>query len=164
MRLPVSLLLVSKALLLSSCGYSIAIQSNSTTSSSSIPSTSSTTTTIDYGDACTASGDRELQKLINGAGEAWEKAVDGDGTPTDKESSNLRNAMVRYRSFVREANLPTMSDTQSDLVDAIQDFLIALNDYEESGSKDLSVNDMRIVFMDAESDFIKAWNEVCTKT
>jgi hypothetical protein len=57
-----------------------------------------------------------------------------------------------------------MSDAQSNLVDAIQDFLVALNDYEESGSEDLSVNDLRIVFLDAESDFIEAWNEACAET
>jgi hypothetical protein len=72
-------------------------------------------------------------------------------------------ALKELRTYVRRLDLPTMSVVQSELVDAIENFLNAYNTYWESGKKNLSVNDYLIPLSDARLDFLDAWMSDCTK-
>ena len=120
-----------------------------------------TTTTISYGKDCNKVVEAEMQRLRDVLAVAWGKATDNGGTPTREEHQAKSMAMKELRSYVRSLDIPTLTAEQNGYVDAMENYLIAYNQYIESGKKDLSVNDYIIPFTDAEDDFASAWNAVC---
>ena len=75
----------------------------------------------------------------------------------------LTDAYRDFRSFIRNLDIPFASAQQRKFVDAIQDYVDALNRYLESDGKDLSVNDYLIPLSDAESDFNNAFLGTCQR-
>ncbi len=148
------------ALAMSSCGYEISIQStetSTTTSTTTIPPTT-TTTTIYLGADCHPSIETEwieLRKVLS------EARIHASGVPTTKEYNAEVGAWRNLRTFIRSLDIPTLTVEQNAYVDAIQDYLVAYNQYIDSGKTDLSVNNYRIPMSDAANDFVDAWNEVC---
>jgi len=148
------------ALVMSSCGYKISIQStetSTTTSTTTIPPTT-TTTTIYLGDDCHSSIETEWTELRGVASEARSQA---SGVPTTKEYNAEVRAWRNLRAFIRSLDIPTLTVEQNTYVDAIEDYLVAYNQYIDSRKTDLSVNNYWIPMSDAEDDFVDVWNEVC---
>jgi hypothetical protein len=119
-----------------------------------------TTTTISYGKDCNKIVEAEMQRLRDVLTVAWDNATT-DGVPTREEHRAKSMAMKELRSYVRSLDIPTLTVEQNGYVDAMENYLIAYNQYIESGKRDLSVNDYIIPFTDAEDDFASAWNAVC---
>ena len=149
---PTRKLLICLTIILSatSCGYQITKSTTTTTT---------TTTTIDYGQDCNLTVDKTIQELSDAVDLAWKNAT--DGVPTRTEYEEMVRALKFYRSDIRTLDIPTMSVVQSELVDAIENFLNAYNTYWESGKKNLSVNDYIIPYTDARTDFTIAWDATC---
>ena len=137
---------------ISSCGNSEPV---------AVETTVATTTTISYGKDCNKVVGAEMQRLRDVLAVAWDKATDNGGTPTREEHRAKSMAMKELRGYVRSLDIPTLTAEQNGYVDAMENYLIAYNQYIESGKKDLSVNDYIIPFTDAEDDFASAWNTVC---
>ena len=149
------LITATVALIMSSCGYEISVQSTETTTT--IPPTT-TTTTIYLGDDCNSDNDKKMDELGKVVGDAMQAR---DSAPTYKQWTAEGNAWNDYRSFVRSLDIPTLTVEQNAYVNAIKDYLIAYNRYMESRKTDLSVNNYRASLWDTQDDFIDAWNEVC---
>jgi hypothetical protein len=147
------LITATVALIMSSCGYEISVQSTETTTT--IPAT---TTTIYLGDDCNSDNDKKMDELGKVVGDAMQAS---DSVPTHKQWSAEVNAWEDYRSFVRSLDIPTLTVEQNAYVNAIKDYLVAYNRYMESRKTDLSVNNYRASLWDADDDFTIAWNEVC---
>ena len=143
---------------MSSCGYEISIQSTDTTTSTTTIPPTTTTTTIYLGADCHPSIETEMIELWEVVSEAQSQA---SGVPTTKEYNPEVRAWRNLRTFIRSLDIPTLTVEQNAYVNAIKDYLIAYNQYIDSGKTDLSVNNYRIPMSDAEDDFVDVWNEVC---
>ena len=117
-----------------------------------------TVTTINYGTDCNLSSIRELNRLID----VQEQISSNRGSvPTTEEWNDETAAMEAVRSYVRALDVPLLSDYQFAYVNAIYDFLVAYNNYFQSGKTDLTLNNYTIPYNDAEYDFQKAFIEMC---
>lgn len=145
---------------LTSCGYSIAIEKSATTTTTTtttIPPTT-TTTTINFGSDCHSGINSRMDDLAYAIDEA---SSGRDSVPTYKQWTAETNAWREFRLFIRSLDIPTLTVEQNAYVDAIQDYLVAYNQYWDSGKTDLSVNNYRNMLWDAQQDFYEAWNDVC---
>ena len=156
------LLTLALGIPLSSCGYTIAIQStDTTTTSTTTTSTPRTTlTTISLGISCTSSNYDLVHDLFDEVDEAWDAATE-DGVPTTKEWQAKTRALRAYRSAIRNLNIPRIAIEQNAFVYAIANYVEAYNRYWESGKKDLSVNDYITPYSDAENDFWRVFDQYC---
>lgn len=134
-----------------SCGYQI-----------SKATTTTTNTTIYYGRDCNSTTDRKIQVLKKAVNVAWEKSTDGNGIPTRKEYEEKESALKALRSYIRTLDIPTLSNEQTNLVDAIENYLNAYRDYWESDKQNMDVNDFIIPYSDARDDFMSAWYASCS--
>ena len=117
-----------------------------------------TVTTINYGTDCKVSSVRELNRLID----VQEQISSNRGSvPTTEEWNDETAAMEAVRSYVRALDVPLLSDYQFAYVNAIYDFLVAYNNYFQSGKTDLTLNNYTIPYNDSEYDFQKAFREMC---
>ena len=71
--------------------------------------------------------------------------------------------LMKFRSSLRELDLPSMKSEQSALVDVTANYISALKKYVTSGKKDLSVYDQQIPFTDALQDFLVPFDTLCSK-
>lgn len=120
-----------------------------------------TTTTISYGKDCNKVVDAEMQRLFDILSVAFGKRSGSNGTVTSKEAMERSRAMRELRGYIRTLDLPTMIVEKNAYVDAMENYLVAFNEYIESGKKDLSVNDYLVPLGDTETDFTNAFNAVC---
>ena len=142
--------ILTSCLLLFSCGYQLTKATTTTT----------TTTTINYGQDCNPIVSKELLDLLAAVRVAWDNATD-DNQPSSSEKDLHISTLTAFRSYVRKLELPTLSIEQTKLVDAIQNYLIAFNDFWESNS--LAVNDLIIPYEDSRDDFTSAFYTTCVK-
>ncbi len=149
------------ALAMSSCGYEISIQSTETSTTTSTTTIPPTTTTVYFGTDCYVETEIKWNELSDEVSKAWKASTDGNGVPTSSEWRNKIKALRNLRSFIRGLDIPTISTQQQAYVNAIEDYMIAFNQYIDSGKKDLSVNNYQTPLNDTEDDFVVAWNKVC---
>ncbi len=70
-------------------------------------------------------------------------------------------AIRTYRSYIRELDLPTLKAQQSAIVDAAEQMVNGLFQFESSGFTDFTVNNYLIPFTDAHNDFDDVYGEFC---
>ena len=130
----------------------------SCSSTQSVPTTTTTTTIkpkpttvapIDYGSDCKLGvASRDTFITLSAEAFAFQYKYDEDRTKSPSEMLEahyaLTDAYRDFRSFIRNLDIPFASAQQRKFVDAIQDYVDALNRYLESDGKDLSVNDYLI--------------------
>jgi len=144
----------------------------SCSSAQSVPTTTTTTTIrpkpttvapIDYGSDCKRITEMEFGRLFAIAMARKQSFLVDKESPSERNIYSVMDAHRAWRSFIRNLDVPLLSTEQRNLVDAIQDYVDALNRYLESDRKDLSLNDYLIPLDDAEKDFDKAFGDICMR-
>jgi hypothetical protein len=139
----------------------------------SVPTTTTTTTVkpkgttvapIDYGNDCKRATYDEVIRLgeaVIVAKDKWEEEQDKSYDIAQEAFFANMSALREWRSYIRTLDIPLVSVEQRNVVDAIQDYVDAMNQYWESDREDLSLNDYLIPLTDAMSDFFSALRDTC---
>ena len=145
----------------------------SCSSTQSVPATTTTTTIkpkpttvapIDYGSDCKGTTYDEIGRLFDAIVDArakWEEDKEKSYDIAENAFFAINGASRDLRSYIRSLDIPFASAEQKNFVDAIQDYVDALNQYWESDREDLSVNDYLIPLTDATTDFFDAIGDIC---
>lgn len=159
-------LILLATIVLASCSSTQSVPTT-TTPPTTNPTPPTTVAPIDYGSDCKLGVARDRYITLWGGTAGSQARYDKDRNKSRSEMLEahyaLTDAYRDFRSFIRNLDIPFASAQQRKFVDAIQDYVDALNRYLESDGKDLSVNDYLIPLSDAESDFNNAFLGTCQR-
>jgi len=82
---------------------------------------------------------------------------------TTEEVIAAAEAYREFRSFVRRLVLPSIAEEQTAYVNALEDFILGLTRYQQSGGLDTSVNETVVPLGDARDDFLDAFDRECLR-
>jgi hypothetical protein len=164
-----ALAVVISVLVVTGCTKTVYV--TTTDAPKSVPSTTTTikpkpTTVapIDYGSDCKGTTYDEIGRLVDAIVDArakWEEDKEKSYDVSENAFFAVIGASRDLRSYIRSLDIPFASAEQKNFVDAIQDYVDALNQYWESDREDLSVNDYLIPLTDATTDFFDAIGDIC---
>ena len=173
MRQPRTLLsalaVVISVLLVAGCTKTVYV--STTDAPKSVPTTTTTikpkpitVAPIDYGSDCKGTTYDEIDRLFGAIRDTrakWEEDKEKSYDIAENAFFAVNGASRDLRSYIRSLDIPFASAEQKNFVDAIQDYVDALNQYWESDREDLSVNDYLIPLTDATTDFFDAIGDIC---
>ena len=119
------------------------------------------TTIVEVGVDCNQEAFDLSEKFYAGFTAIRDKSIWPNGSATQSDVNDMTMAILGWRTHIRSMDIPFMSLEQDNLVDVIQEYYKAFNDYVESGYSDLSVNDFEIPLKDAKVDFDKVFKAEC---
>jgi hypothetical protein len=166
-----ALALVISVLLVAGCSKTVYV--TTTDAPKSVPTTTTTikpkpitVAPIDFGSDCNSATLEEILRLVEEI-ETTRVKFDEDRDKSDELFWDAGKASLEawreLRSYVRTLDIPLLDTQQRNYVDAMQDFISALNRYLESDGTDMGINDELLSLDDAETDFFDAVWESCDR-
>lgn len=81
--------------------------------------------------------------------------------PTSVEMLTSIQAYQDFRMFIRRLDIPEVEAEQQALLTALEEYVVAMNKYLESGGSDLTLNEYAIPLRDSLEDFLFALVAKC---
>ena len=157
MKLFKIVLLGTIVLMSCSSGQTVSTTTTTTTTTTTAPKPKPTMVApIDYGSDCTEENGTEYVILSARAANARDNLDDNSNKSRSEVLESYNAYMESYRnlrSFIRNLDIPFADAERKILVDIIQDYVDALNQFLESDFNNLSFNDVLIPLSDAQADF-----------